>query len=494
MDIKEKLRDPDVRKEVFKNSFPLFFAYHFWRKFTSFQKLRMEALQSDFNVFIEAFRASRKTTIVRWRVVWLICYKKEPSIIWQSYEDTLSSESVREIAKMLCKWSIVNDYWYLFPFETRKEDLAKRSLSNFETTNWVKVASKSLWQTLRWSNTFDSQNEISARPTCLILDDIDVLKSVLNVDIINQNERKILWETIASLDPLQRKIVFLGNTIVEDGIVPRFRNNYKNNNSWLVFRQPLIDEKWENCRPEVFTDTVIQTLQDDGKTSWYQNYLLIPASSWLWIFTREYFDYFLLSHFEDVDSFLKKSDLKVWIFCDPAFSSSDTSDDAVVLWCWIHNTSKNRYLIDWYSWTSAPSKTIDNLIIVYNNMTANWFKPTFIYVEDVKLNKNQTDFINKLKAKLLEYQIHCPIYSYIPKLNKNQRIKDNLETPMSQKWWKFNRNISQPDLLQKIERQLLEFPNWDHDDHIDCLAQAEDVLKTHNPQKEKQKPVVLDWY
>ena len=104
----------------------------------------MKSLQSNKNTMLIAFRASRKTTMVRGYVVRSIVYKKDTSIIWQSYEDSLSAESVREIAKMLCKPSIVEDYGNLFPFESKKEDLAKRSLSNFEATNGVKIASKSL--------------------------------------------------------------------------------------------------------------------------------------------------------------------------------------------------------------------------------------------------------------------------------------------------------------------------------------------------------------
>ncbi len=109
----------------------------------------MKSMESDLNTFIKAFRASRKTTIARGYVVYCAAYKKEPSIIWQSYEDTLSAESVREIAKMMCKKSVVEDHGMLFPMETKASDLAKKSLSNFETTNGVKIASKSLGQTLR---------------------------------------------------------------------------------------------------------------------------------------------------------------------------------------------------------------------------------------------------------------------------------------------------------------------------------------------------------
>jgi hypothetical protein len=93
--------------------------------------------------------------------------------------------------------------------ETKKEDLKKKSLSNFETTNGVKISSKSLGQTLRGANTFSMEDEKSARPTLLILDDIDVSKSVENTDIIEKNYNKITGETISALDPLQRKIIFL---------------------------------------------------------------------------------------------------------------------------------------------------------------------------------------------------------------------------------------------------------------------------------------------
>jgi len=437
----------------------------------------MRSMQSKNNTFIEAFRASRKTTIARWYVCRCIAYKKEPSIIRQSYEDSLSWESVREIAKMLFKQTVVDDYWYLFPIERKTEDLSKRSLSNFESTSWVKVTARSLWQTIRWSNTFDLSIGISARPTLLVLDDIDVVKSVNSVDIINNNEKKILWETIPALDPLRRKIIFLGNTINEDGIVPRFRNRYKDSKQWNIFEQPLLDEKWKNLRPEVFTDEVIEWIKADGKTSFNQNYLLIPSTAGSGCFVRAYFDYFLLSHFEDLDSILKKPDLRCAISIDPAFSTNAKSDDAVVLGIGEHKISKGYYLIDWYANTSAPSKTIQAVIVMYNGMVANGFAPSYISVESVTINKQQTQFIKDLKAELLRYEINIPVYLYKPKTNKVARIKDTLEAIMSMQWLKFNRNISDTAFLSKTETQFLEFPNADHDDIIDCIAQAVEMFK-----------------
>jgi hypothetical protein len=211
----EIISDKKLRVAYWEMNFWFWHQYHFWWKSKRFHKERAMSLQSDKNTFIEAFRASRKTSLVRSFVCWCIAYKKEPSIIVQSYEDSLSAEWVRECAKMLFKQSVIDDHWYLFPVEKQWE-LEKKSSSNFESTTWVKVASKSLWQTLRWANTFDAEEEMAARPTLLILDDIDVIKSVSSLAIINQNEKKILNETMWALDPLRRKVIFLGNTINED--------------------------------------------------------------------------------------------------------------------------------------------------------------------------------------------------------------------------------------------------------------------------------------
>lgn len=475
----ELLKNKALRVEYCKYDFLWWFTYHYWREDTAeFQKERARSMQSDKNTMIEWFRWSRKTTLARWYVVWSACYNKDPYIVRQSYEQWASSDNVRQIAKMLFKKSVVNDYWLLFPLESKKEDLAKKSLHNFETTNKVRIVAKSLWENLRGANEYDMDDEVSSRPTLLVFDDVDVTDSVQNTRIIDKNMKKITGETIEAMDQFQRKIIFLWNCILEDGVVPRFVSLFKNSLRWNVFRQPLFDKDGNNTRPLVFTEEVVTKLKEAStKTSWNQNYLLNPDTMGNGIFIRDYFDYFLLSHFEQVDGILKKHDLRCGIFIDPAFSTSDISDDAVVIWAGEHVTSKQKYLIDGYSDTSAPSRTINAIIVMYNNLTALWFKVMFISCEDVSLNKQQTQFIKDLRDELMRYSINVPLRLYKPRLNKNQRIKDNLEWPMSQQWWKFNRNISQPNFITKLERQLLEFPNGDNDDHIDCLAQAEAVFK-----------------
>ena len=51
------------------------------------------------------------------------------------------------------------------------------------------------------------------------------------------------------------------------------------------------------------------------------------------------------------------------------------------------------------------------------------------------------------------------------------------------KWFKFSRNLDK-NFLFKTEQQLLEYPNWDHDDIIDTMWQA---VETFRKRLEKTK-------
>tara|TARA_R110000765_G_scaffold3186_1_gene9945 strand:+ start:771 stop:1064 length:294 start_codon:yes stop_codon:yes gene_type:complete len=96
----------------------------------------------------------------------------------------------------------------------------------------------------------------------LIIDDIDVSDSVRNPDIIDKNYAKVTGETFGAMTKDgSAMIYFSGNTINEDGIVPRFRKEKKGTKGWRVFHQPLIidgEVQWK-----FFTDNTIEKIQED---------------------------------------------------------------------------------------------------------------------------------------------------------------------------------------------------------------------------------------
>lgn len=276
---------PPERVEFFRDprNFFLWWFYYFPQNFETeladFHFVWIHyLLETDLSLLFEAFRWAIKTEIVKMYLVWCICYAVEPYIVVQSFDSSSSDDMVRNIAKTLSFARITSDYWFFFPFESSREDLAKKAANNFNTTNWVKVVARSLNEKLRWASNSDEELG-SSRPTLLVLDDIDTTDSTRNKEIIDKYYKKLNQETIGALSKKKSRIIFLWNTITTDGIVRRFANNKKSSKFWKVFWQPLIVNgkiTWDYFTPEK-----VNKLRDDESEWFPQNYLLIPeATTW----------------------------------------------------------------------------------------------------------------------------------------------------------------------------------------------------------------------
>lgn len=360
------ISNPILRKKYFEYDFSMFYAYHSTNKVAPFQVKWLWELEKKRNILLMGFRWSAKTTIIRWYVLWCILYKKNNYIIVQSYENTLSGAWVREVAKMLILPRIVMDYGNLYPFDLAKKNMAKSGMSNFEATNWVKIESKSLGETIRWANTLGKDGMMS-RPDLLILDDIDVEKSVRNVDIIDNNERKILGETMGALDPTNNRIIFLWNVINEDGIVPRFKKKFQD--EWVILEQWLYDDGvcvWA----DIFSEEVINDLKSRWERSFAQNYLWAPYTWGMSIIKRsniKYADY-------------APPNTRNIIGIDPAFSTK-TGTDAMGFTLTMHDDiykyvhtmvgfeweEKNEERFVSYVWEMYQHHNVDMVYIESNN-------------------------------------------------------------------------------------------------------------------------------
>lgn len=159
--------------------------------------------------------------------------------------------------------SIIRDYGVIFPLTIKKEDFQKASFKNFETTTGVKIEAKSIGQVLRGANDYNIDLGTSSRPTLLIADDIDTTDSVKNPKIVDQNMKKLNGEIIGSLDQFRRRIIYLGNTIMEDGILPRLKEQHKGKKNWEIFWQPLINPDGSCSWPAVFSNEIIDGLRDE---------------------------------------------------------------------------------------------------------------------------------------------------------------------------------------------------------------------------------------
>lgn len=435
---------PKTRKEFFQNNFVAWWLFYYRRNFvyplSDFHYEWLETLvNTELHILIEAFRWALKSEMVRAYIVWCICYNKHKFIVWQSYENKSSEESVRNIAKMLLNPLLTIDFWGLFPLSSPKDDLSKKSVTNFNSTNWVKVVSRSMWEKLRGAWTYEYETG-SARPDLLILDDIDVTDSVANIDVIDKNYRKITWETIWALSKDKARIIFLWNTINADWIVPRFTKEKKESEFWKIFRQPLLDVEWKSTWGFI-TDLKIKEFKEEWEISFNQNYLLIPYLVWDAIIKRHQIKY--AEYLPDFKSIV--------IAVDPAISEKTKSDSFAIVVTWtVWNSYYILEAIELKGTDKDPFKAtqiVKNLYIKYN--------ANKVIIETTAF---QAVMAKLFKAEWIATQEIKPHRDKVTRLMEKQSLFEQWRVFFNTTW------------TQALVNQLLEFPAVKHDDLVDAMV------------------------
>lgn len=446
-----------TRKEFFKdesaNKFLLWWFFYFREDFrvllADFHYDWIEAYFSWKNVMTEWFRGWLKTALVIAITTYKIANNFCKFVVWQSYEDTASTENTTNIARNLLSKRVSNDYWKLFKLSWwSKEDLEKKSVSNFDTTNKVKVRAASLWQKLRGAL---SKTD---RPDLLIVDDIDVSDSVRNPEVIEKNYQKLTWETFwAMTKDGTAKIFFLWNTINQDWIVPRFRKEKKGTLNWIVFHQPLIidgEVQWG-----FFTEEVIEKIkEDEWPISFNQNYLLIPIDAYEDGFIkREHLRYYDYLNIDDFDN--------LYMHADTTHTGKSTSDYFCPMIVWENKRDRNYYIVDFMLEKLDPeaqARSVINMYLKYHNRIK---KLTY----DEKANQWFWFWIKKLARE--EYNISLPIQELKYPKDKVTHFDPHIPHFIANRVYLPSRHQK----LQEAETQLLAFPTkWINDDFVDGLS------------------------
>lgn len=287
------------RVEYFKNNFYSFCLFYFPQYFSypsaDFHRDWAKNLQSGKHCFIIWARELWKTVYTILYLVWVIVYHKRNFIIFYSYEKKISASRLFDlIVHLQTNQRLKADFWDLFPSKRDKEELEKKSVSEFITTNKVKVKAMSMGETSRW------QLYKQFRPDLLALDDIDNILTVRNPEVIDKNYDFLKWEVFGGLDAFA-KIIFLWNIISTDWLVPRHRqdvvwddNRYISEiralKNWLPTwdRFVLTDLEQLEWLNKWIKKISLETKQREQKDNFWPNYLLIPnIRLWSPVFVQE---------------------------------------------------------------------------------------------------------------------------------------------------------------------------------------------------------------
>jgi len=303
-----EIKDADKRKQVFdriysSQSFRIkyfeynvydfglyYFGYFFTAKSSPYHKQVAKDFLADMNLLLIAFREFGKSIWVLVDIIHAICYKRANFMLYFSFEKTLSEGRLFDvIVQLKTNQRIINDFGYLFPDTKDKEEqgLQKRSVSEFITTNNIKMKAMSMGTTAR--GMLYSSKQGAFRPDRLYMDDVDVLDSVRNPETINKNEEFLKNEVIGGVDSYCR-IVFLGNIIAADGLVPRYRSEAKESKYWQTREIPVkigdeivwdrfveTDAEVEEWEKKGIKKISLEKKKEEQKDSYMPNFMLVPT-------------------------------------------------------------------------------------------------------------------------------------------------------------------------------------------------------------------------
>lgn len=459
-----------TRTAYLSNHLLRFGMFYFPEYFTfdtpDYLKVFCKALDSGKNVFFKWFRWCSKTTWTQAYAIQCISNKKRRNIMWYAQNVADAEENLTYVANALIGGDnttpnrLVKDYWQLYYDNNSSRFSEKKSkrTNKFVTENEVFVRAMSLWTSPRGKNY--TASDWKYRPDLLIFDDVDTLSSVNSTKKIDKHFtfllNEVLWGTTSAC-----QLIFLGNTIYDDWLVPRFEEHIKDNPDWIILNQAIYDDKWEivwnrfvqsEAEMLALNKNITQSnlkytsLDVEKRTLWAisfnQNYLNIPYTRGTRIITR---DMIKLENCSDYGfDFIKMG-------IDPAVSEKTWSDAFWITICWYDWDRK--YILESVGLTEGEKnikKAVATIEYLYNKRKVN-----LIWVETVAY---QAILKTILQDRNLAVQWEVTNKDKVSRLLEHQaEIED----------WKviFNTTGTQ-DLID----ELLLFPSWEHDDMVDSFV------------------------
>ena len=241
----ELLQDKNKRHMLCSQSLYLFWLYYFREYFThkspEFHKERCKITQSlweyqnpRFLVNCE-FRWSAKTSWAKIDFTKKICYKEREMMMYGSYEKGIAENALLDVAIQLqTNQRIIDDFWQLFyNTDTSVKKSQKQGISNFLTSNWVRVQAITTQQSIRWF-IFNG-----IRPDHIVYDDFE--------NKITKKSNKRTREVIEHFDEMLTAIsvygtvIFCCNKISDTWSVAWLYNKAEWNKEWVIYEKAVIE-------------------------------------------------------------------------------------------------------------------------------------------------------------------------------------------------------------------------------------------------------------
>ena len=458
-----------LRKEYFKWDFLSFCLYYFPNEFThplaEFHMDYLDELQKMNNIFFVWFRECAKTMFLTYYYIYVIVYQKRRYIMHYNSEIEQAKSMLLDVIIILqTNELLIHDFWNLYiPPEWRKQnEPTKKTIWEFMIDWNIKVQAMSIWKSPRWKK-YLWRDGRTHRPDLVWFDDIDTNKNTRNPDLIEADMRFLTWEVFGWLNAFAQKI-FLWNVINEDGRVPRLKKFFETNKDFKVFWIPIrikwkitwnrfvatdkeAEEKNNWITDNAYKFISLQTKRRDGAIWYNQNFNLIA-----------YVNGQRIIKWSDIIYYYQLPKVyRVVFWIDPAFSEK-TWTDAM----WLTITAQEKYMWEIYKYIiesiafeeneKDEDKFCNRVVELYHK-----YKCWLIYIEQ---NNGWLILARMLKKRWLAVIVVNSEKDKVTRLREYQ--------------WEFERWLikfnSDTHSVWGLEKQLLAFPNDEHDDLVDSMV------------------------
>lgn len=342
-------KTPDDRKKACKVSFIAFCVFYFFHwfefAFAPFHTLFFSDVERIFSgEIIEAiwiaFRESAKTTIAKIAVIYAIAYEQKHYINWDSYDKDNSEAALYDIIiELQTNRRLISDFGHLYTQSRSQEEVKRKRVSSFITSNNIKVEAFSTGESTR-GRVFGPY-----RPDFYVIDDFETTKTRTSVAMTKKVVAHIkeLREGLSA----EGSVLYLANYISETGSVQFIRDNVKQlarqgqerfinveNGTWDRPGKPTWPSKYcmtDKEQAESFRDgkkkvSLESKRRSLGKSSYEESMLNSPAALGQPIFDRQKVQEALRDCRESKDI---KADFYIWAKYDPSHRyalGADTSN------------------------------------------------------------------------------------------------------------------------------------------------------------------------
>ncbi len=365
-------------------------------------------------------------------------------------------------------------------FNAKRSDTERtqKSINDFLTSNGVRVEAHSTQEPVR------GRLHGSVRPQLVIMDDFEDLISVRS-EAVTRQVRDHIAEFKGGLDQEKGRVLYLGNYLSEAGTVQSIIDRSKIDSAVRVRKVWILDDDGQPSWPEkhVLTDEEasetgkisIEEIKrrmrtpETGDADFMREMMGIPFDPKLAKFSRAMFRE--VSR-EEVD----EKDTACFLLIDPpgqAYTEAairrGTGD--FIGYALVKVTIEGKWMVECWRSRQSPKDLIDNIFSIWSSESV------------VEIGIENTQFWQGMKTQIEDEENRRGVRLSIRELTHSGRASKSDRILTLQPRYEQRTIWHVRDTCNDLEKELLRFPISEHDDAMDALSMANEIVERPRPRQ-----------